>query len=123
MPIYEYHCQDCRKRVSVFQRSVSSTNAPRCPECGGGALNRLISSFAFHRGMPDFDDGSPYDEAGMMDGVDQDDPESVARWARSMGDQMGGDLPPDFDNDLARMAAGGAPDGDLGGDDFGGWDE
>src|SRR5215212_8215377 len=76
MPIYEYTCAGCRRKVSVFQRSVSATAAPRCPECGSSDLARLISTFAFHRGMPDFDDGASFDEAAFMDGIDENDPQS-----------------------------------------------
>jgi hypothetical protein len=90
---------------------------PRCPECGGTELSRLVSKFAFHRSMPDFDDGPDADMDAMMEGVDENDPASVARWARRMGDRMGTDLPPDFDAQLARMEAGEMPDDDAG-DDF-----
>ena len=121
MPIYEYTCHGCRKTVSVFQRSVTATTAARCPECGSEDLARLISKFAFHRSMPDFDDGPDFDDEAFMDGVDENDPQSVARWARQMADRMGGDMPADFDDQLARMEAGGFPDDDDGGLDD--WDE
>ena len=36
MPIYEYRCQDCRRRVSLFFRSFSDIeDEPTCPRCGG----------------------------------------------------------------------------------------
>jgi putative FmdB family regulatory protein len=123
MPIYEYACKTCRKRVSIFQRSVTTAVAVRCPECGGDDLNRLISKFAFHRSMSDFDDGPDFDDESFMDGVDENDPRSVARWARRMGEQMGEDLPPDFEQQLARMEAGEMPDDDFGGGDFDDFDE
>jgi len=121
MPIYEYACAACRKQVSVFQRSINTATAPRCPECGGDDLARLISKFAFHRGMPDFELGSDFDDEGMMDGVDENDPRAVAQWARKMGDKMGSDLPPDFDEQLARMEGGEMSDD--AGDDGGEWDD
>jgi putative FmdB family regulatory protein len=51
MPIYEYRCNDCRKRVSVYWRSFSEveTAQPRCPACGGEDLTRLISRVAVLR--------------------------------------------------------------------------
>ncbi len=124
MPIYEFACHGCRKKVSVFQRSVSTATAARCPECGSEDLHRLVSKFAFHRSMPDFDDGPDFDEDAFMDGVDENDPRSVARWARKMGERMGEDLPPDFDQELARMEAGEMPDDDgMGGDGLDDWDD
>ena len=118
MPIYEFACTGCRKKVSVFQRSMTTAVGARCPECGGTELTRLISTFSFKRSMPDFDDMSGMDD--MMEGLDEDDPASVARWARRMGDAMGEDLPPDFDEQVRRMEAGEMPedDGLGGGDDF-----
>jgi putative FmdB family regulatory protein len=124
MPIYEYACHGCRKKVSVFQRSVSTVTAARCPECGSEKLDRLISKFSFHRSMPDFDDGPDFDDDAMFGDVDENDPRSVARWARRMGEQMGDDLPPDFEEQIARMEAGEMPDEDGFGDDgFGGFDD
>ena len=104
MPIYEYTCHGCRRKVRVFQRSMHTATAARCPECGSEEPTRLISSFAFHRSMPDFDDMSGVDD--MMDDLDENDPKSVARWARRMGKTMGEDLPPDFDEQIRRMEAG-----------------
>ena len=51
MPIYEYGCYDCRKRVNVFFRSFSDveTKEAACPRCGGSNLKRLISKVAFVR--------------------------------------------------------------------------
>jgi putative FmdB family regulatory protein len=119
MPIYEFACEDCRKRVSIFQRSMNQATVAHCPECGGGNLRRLVSSFAFHRGI-DFDEDPAWDEGVFDDDVDEDDPQSVARWARSMSGRMGADLPPDVEADLARMEAGDMPAGDGADDD---WDD
>jgi hypothetical protein len=54
----------------------------------------------------------------MFEGLDENDPRSVARWARRMKDTMGSemDLGPDFDRALDRIESGEDPDkvmGDL----------
>lgn len=48
MPIYEYQCEDCESEVEVFFLSFSdaSEETPKCPECGGQKLERIISSVA-----------------------------------------------------------------------------
>ncbi len=51
MPIYEYGCHKCRKFVEIIVRRVSDDFTPRCPECGGRKLTRMISSFSFHLSM------------------------------------------------------------------------
>jgi putative FmdB family regulatory protein len=114
MPIYEYRCNACRRTTSVFQRSMHTTVAARCSHCGGEDLTRLISRFAFHRSAAeDLDD---FDDDALLEGVDENDPKSVARWARRMGDKLGEDLGPEFDDMLDRMEAGEMPDD---GDDLG----
>ncbi len=45
MPIYEYECHDCRRRVSLLVRRLSSSETPACPRCGSTALSRLMSRF------------------------------------------------------------------------------
>src|SRR5690242_10478963 len=49
MPIYEYRCGDCGRRVSLFYQSISLAEArqaeARCPRCGGAQLTRLVSRF------------------------------------------------------------------------------
>ncbi len=42
MPIYEYRCQDCGKRVEMLLRS--GDESPRCPSCGSALLEKLIST-------------------------------------------------------------------------------
>ena len=45
-----------------------------------------------------------------MDDVDENDPQSVARWARRMREESGEDLGPEFDEMIGRMEAGEMPD-------------
>lgn len=49
MPIYEYRCNVCHQRVSIFTRSVHQHIEPTCDLCGATDLKRLVSSFAVHR--------------------------------------------------------------------------
>jgi putative FmdB family regulatory protein len=48
MPIYEYECTDCNKKVSIFFLSYSEANStkPSCPECGNQNLNRIFSQIS-----------------------------------------------------------------------------
>jgi len=109
MPIYEYRCLACKKRTSVFVRSMSSAVSAACEHCGSKKLTRLISRVAVHRGGVDFDDPAAIDD------IDESDPRAVARWARRMRDEMGEDMGPEFDEMVGRMEAGEMPD-DLPGD-------
>ncbi|MDP2948337.1 MAG: zinc ribbon domain-containing protein, partial [Chloroflexota bacterium] len=100
MPIYEYRCNGCRRRVTVFQRTIQAAVAPACPHCGGSELTRLMSRVAVVRSEESHLDSLASD-ASLAD-LDESDPRSVARWARRMGRQMGVDLGPEFDEVVER---------------------
>ena len=121
MPIYEFRCSACRKRTSVFVRSVSSEVAAACEHCGSLDLKRLFSRVAVHRSG---DEGG-FDEASLAD-VDENDPRSMAKWVRRMSKDMGEPLDAETEGELERMEAGELPgDGDADdtfGDDFAGVD-
>jgi putative FmdB family regulatory protein len=125
VPIYEYHCADCRKRVSVLIRSISNPGTPACPRCGGSHLERLMSRFARVRSedarLDAMADPSSFGE------LDENDPASVARWAKKMGKEMGEDLGEDFDQmvdeAMEEEAHGAGAEGEGKGDAGGGMDD
>src|SRR5216683_3527474 len=46
MPVYEYHCDKCRREVEVTQSiSEHGKGTVACPKCGSTALRPLVSSF------------------------------------------------------------------------------
>ena len=107
MPIYEYGCRDCRKRSSVFVRSMSTAVKAKCEHCGSTKVVRLISRVAVGRSAS----GSPDDfDESMLADVDENDPRSMAKFARRMRDEMGEDMGPDFDQAIEQMEAGEMPD-------------
>ena len=107
MPIYEYRCQNCRKRTSVFVRSVSSSVTAVCKHCGSRKISRMMSRVAVLRSDGDMPAG--FDEASLGD-LDENDPRSMAKWIRKMSNDMGEPLDAEMENDLDRMEAGEVPD-------------
>jgi putative FmdB family regulatory protein len=109
MPIYEYRCADCKHRVNIFFRSFAIVNDPACPNCAGKNLTRLISRVATVKSeearLDALSDPSAFGD------VDENDPKSVARFMRKMGNQMGGeDLGPEFGDMVDRLEAGESPE-------------
>jgi putative FmdB family regulatory protein len=114
MPIYEYRCQACSKRSSIFVRSMSVAVKAKCEHCGSARMSRLISRVVTPRSKSAPGD---FDESMLAD-VDENDPRSMARFARKMRDQMGGeDMGPEFDQAIEQMEQGNFPD-DGGSGDF-----
>jgi putative FmdB family regulatory protein len=113
MPIYEYTCHDCRRRVSLLWRSFTEAQSREavCPRCGGKDLTRLISRVSVVRSeggrMDDLAD-SGGEEA--LSGLDENDPKSLARFMRKMADETGEDLGPEFEEVVGRLEAGEDPE-------------
>lgn len=47
MPIYEYECRKCHHRFERIQK-FSDHPLKKCPECGAGRLEKLLSPPAVH---------------------------------------------------------------------------
>ena len=129
MPIYEYQCHQCQRRVSLLWRTMyaAATGQPVCPRCGSTHLSRLISKVALLRSEESRLDNLAYPSS--MGDLDENDPKSLARWMRKMSGEMGEDLGDEFREVVNRLEAGEDPEeiektmpdlaGPGGGDDFG----
>lgn len=126
MPIYEYRCAPCRRRVQVLTLRVSETPDPVCDRCGSRTLERIPSRFAVARSEESRLDA--LSDPAQLAGLDENDPRSVARWMRRMGQEAGDDVAgPEFEQMVDEIESGGdaadasddAGDGGSGGgDDF-----
>jgi putative FmdB family regulatory protein len=94
VPIYEYECRGCSRRVSLLIRSLASREAPRCPRCGSAELSRLMSRFA----TPKSEDArlEAAADPSQYGDLDENDPQAVARFVKRMGEEMGEDLGDDL---------------------------
>ncbi|GAB4460389.1 MAG: zinc ribbon domain-containing protein [Anaerolineae bacterium] len=110
MPIYEYGCYDCRKRVSVFFRSFTAAESGKavCPRCGGSNIKRLVSRVAVMRSEESRLDSLA--DPTNYSGLDENDPKSIGRWMRKMGSELGEDLGSEFHEMVDRLEAGEDPD-------------
>jgi putative FmdB family regulatory protein len=110
MPIYEYQCLDCKRRMSFLVLTPANFR-PVCKQCKSTRLEQLYSRFS-----------SPKSEEQRMEalaepssfaGLDENDPGSVARWMKKMGREMGEDFGgQDIDQmaeEAAQEVAGGGP--------------
>jgi len=118
LPIYEFRCRNCRRRTSVFTRSVGAAVAAACEHCGSTHLSRLMSRVAVLRS--DGDSSATFDESSLGD-VDESDPRSIARWVRQMSNQMGEPLDAEMESNLEQLESGEMPpdfDDDAGEEEF-----
>ena len=113
MPVYEYRCRRCKRRTAKLFKTLAAVETPTCAHCGSRRLDRLYSRVSVRRGgSGGVDDGSD-DVAGfdsdLMSGLESGDPRSLARMARQASDEMGEEIPGEFEGVLRRMEAGEMP--------------
>ena len=110
MPIYEYFCLDCRKRVSVFFRTMSaaSSTQPHCPRCDGVRLHRLMSRVAVMKSEESRLENMA--DPSMMAGLENEDPRALASFMRRMSNEMGEPLDAEMTEMIDRLEAGESPE-------------
>jgi putative FmdB family regulatory protein len=123
MPIYEYECRDCHQRSSFLIMNLEKEiHELRCKKCRGTGLDRIVSRVNVLKS----------EEARMesladparLGGLDENDPQSVARWmkkmGREMGEEMGGeDFDQMVDEAMSESEKGDGLGGETGPSDFG----
>ncbi|HYM88381.1 MAG TPA: zinc ribbon domain-containing protein [Nitrospiraceae bacterium] len=94
MPLYEYRCLDCKKRSTVLVLNLANRAPAACSHCASARVERILSRFA-----------SPKSEEARLEsladpshlaGLDENDPQSMARFMKTMGEEMGEDLGDDL---------------------------
>ena len=106
MPIYEYICTPCNKRVSLFFRSYDEVNTKTavCPECGDSDLKRLISiSGISTRGNKTSDARKSFKD------LTSNEPQALAHTMRSMMNKSGQDYGSQYNEVVHRLEKGEDP--------------
>ncbi|MDY6917604.1 MAG: zinc ribbon domain-containing protein [Chloroflexota bacterium] len=120
MPIYEYRCNACHKKVSIYVRNPSAPSSPTCPSCGGEDLTRLLSTFTVRGTYRDIYEDILSDNQ-LTSGLMRNDPKALAEWNRRMTKGMEEvDVPPEYEDALDKMDHGIMPETPIGGDPSGG---
>ncbi len=139
MPVYEFRCNACGRKVALRYASIAEYSAatPACPRCQSTDLTRLISRIAIKRSSLSRLFSGDADDDAAFDDLENADPATLGRMLREMGDEVGEDMGPEFDEVVTRLERGESPEdieatmpdladdmggmgGGFGGDDFGG---
>ena len=101
MPIYEYRCPDCQAR---FQKLVSGFRDPEglvCPRCNSTAVERAVSRVSVVKSEEARLDSLA--NPAMFAGLDENDPRSIARWAKKLGKELGDEAGEDWNEMVDQM--------------------
>lgn len=91
MPIYEYRCQDCQRVSSFLILNLNDPFTPVCESCGSRSLERILSRV--HVRLSEDTRLERLADPAQWAGMDDQDPKSVARMLKKMGQELGEDFP------------------------------
>lgn len=95
MPIYEYECQECQAVSGFLIMKKDDEEKIGCLKCGSKQMQKIISSFAYHRSENDrlreFDTSKPQGEEFYKDS------RNIGLWAKKRAKELGADLGPQFE--------------------------
>ncbi len=101
MPIYEYICTQCNGRFSKLVQGYRDPDNLACPRCHNSDVRRAVSRVSQVRS----EDArlEAMGDASMFSGLDENDPMSVARWAKKMGKELGDEMGDDWNDMVDQM--------------------
>ena len=102
MPIYEYICNPCNKRVNLFFRSYDEADriTAVCPDCDNSDLRRLISASSISSGK---NNSTPRQK------ISPNNPHLLAQTMRSSMRKSGKDYGNEFNEVVHRLEKGENP--------------
>jgi putative FmdB family regulatory protein len=104
MPIYEYRCNQCKKRMSFLVMTADQQGTLSCTFCKSSDLTRLFSRFATVRSEESRLESLA--DPGSLAGLDEGDPKSMARWMKKTGKEIGEDAGEDFEAEMDQAMSG-----------------
>jgi putative FmdB family regulatory protein len=114
MPIFEFLCHDCGRKMSALVLSRARVDEVRCKRCGSSNLEKLFSRFATVKSEESRLESLA--DPSSIGGLDENDPKSVARFMKRMGKEMGEDFGEDLDQAIEEEMAGEDSEGGGGGE-------
>src|SRR5512135_3324171 len=108
MPIYQYRCNNCKKR---FERFLSyqeyGVKSVHCPHCKSEQVERRIGRVRIAKSEESRMDALT--DPGDLEGL-ENDPRALGKMMRKMSNEMGEDVGPEFDEVVDRLEAGQKPE-------------
>ena len=112
MPLYEYWCNQCRSKVTIYNRGFSSSQVAQCPDCGNTSLRRLFSTFSVRKTDRDIYD-SILSDSQLVKGMTQNNPRALMEWNKRMS--RGEETAPEYEEMMKTMEGGAWPAELMGG--------
>jgi len=125
MPTYDFICNNCNQRFDVFLTFADyGKKKITCTHCKSKDVRRRMTKVRIAKTEEGRMNAMADDFSGF-EGI-EDNPKEMARMMKKMGNEMGEELPPEFNEVVDRLESGQSPDeiesaipdlGDVGADD------
>ena len=105
MPTYDFICNSCEQRFDVFMTfNEYGTKAVHCTHCNSDNVRRRMTKVRIAKS----EDSRMETMAENFSGFEsmEEDPKALGEMMRKMGNTMGEDLPPEFDEVVDRLESG-----------------
>jgi putative FmdB family regulatory protein len=99
MPVYEFFCVSCKKKFSKLCKINDRDKPQICEFCGAETNRRMVSRFRMLRNEEQLLESLA--DPSKLSGLDENDPGSMADWAKKMAREMGENM----DDEIDQMAA------------------
>lgn len=112
MPTYEYRCLDCKRPFEVFIAYADYGMVPVvCPRCKSEHVHRRIGRVRIAKSEDSRleDLAMDFSDPAALDGLEED-PRALGRMMRKMSQELGEEMPPEFDEVVERLEKGQSPE-------------
>jgi putative FmdB family regulatory protein len=107
MPTYDFRCQDCLKKFSIFLSYQEYDKADiHCSHCGSANVQRKIGKIRIARSEESRLDAFPDTPMPSMG----NNPQDMGRMMRQMSQEVGEPMPDEFNEVVGRLERGESPD-------------
>lgn len=108
MPVYQYRCLNCKRRFEIIlSYKEYGQKTVLCPHCKSDQVQRRIGRIRIAKSEESRLDALT-DPTGLQ-GL-ENDPRALGTMMRKMGNEMGEDVGPEFDEVVDRLEAGQSPE-------------
>ena len=109
MPTYDFICNNCNQRFDVFMTFAEyGKKTVKCIHCSSKNVRRRMTKVRIAKSEETRMESMADDFSGF-EGIEED-PKAMGQMMRKMGNQMGEDLPPEFDEVVDRLEKGQSPE-------------
>lgn len=112
MPLYDYRCLDCRQPFEIYLSYAEyGTRIVQCPRCQSTNVRRRLPRVRLARSEEDRLEAlaEDFSDPDVAEGLEED-PRALGRWMRRMSQEVGEEMPPEFDEVVDRLEKGQRPE-------------